>query len=342
LGRIISQSTTVAFQRGLLNSRQESHGKDVERLHLIGFDFNLVSAVLSASFLQCVLAAAEEGFCGLQLFDPVRSVRVWSWGMDLSALTMNAEALLIDGRRLTLPVYMRELATVLLQMVEDGRIGEEVAPRAKDLLPIIIELTYYAEEGSLAALARHLDWAALLMVLRGMCDRPGTRLGDPSTSLIVQDYSNTDPLRGMFWQLWDQGLVDPLVNKADMERFLRDGPEDTRAWARGRLVQKFHKFITAMDWSYVELLLSTSRWNSRLRIEMPRLDSLSRHEFESVVETADSVEELELMMKQTAAGTSAADPVLEISSQLETDPVAYVGVSDCESTNSIKSTIEKE
>ncbi|MGA2796278.1 MAG: proteasome accessory factor PafA2 family protein [Thermoguttaceae bacterium] len=334
LDRVICHSTTTAFQRGLLNSRREPHANETDRLHLIGFDFNPVSAALSASFLQCVLAAAEEGFCGLQLYDPVHAVRLWSWGLDLTTKTFNSEALLIDGRKLTLPVYMRELATILLQMVEGGLIGEDVAPHARRLLPIIIETTRYAEEGSLELLAKHSDWAALLMVLLGMCEQPGARLGDPETVLTAHDYSNTDPGRGLFWQLWQQGLVDPLVDKADIERCLRDGPDDTRAWTRGRIVQKLYQWITAIDWDHVELLRTTSRWNSRLRIEMPRLDSLLRGEFEPTLAAAESVEELELLMKQVAVPTSASDPVLNINTQLETDPATYVGTTNCESVES--------
>jgi Pup amidohydrolase len=334
LGKVISQATTVAYQRGLLNSRHEPHAADVERLHLIGFDFNLISAAQLASILQCVMAAAEEGFCGLQLFDPVRASRVWSWGMDLSTMTLPGEALLVDGRKLTLPVYIRELATIMLQMVEGGLISELAAPHAKELLPIIIETTHYAEEGSLAALARHSDWAALLMVIDGMCQQPGARLGDPPSVLTVQDYSNTDPRRGLFWQLMDQGLVDPMINNNDVDRCLRDGPDDSRAWARGRLVQKFHQWITDIDWSYVEMLRSSSRWGSRLRIEMPRLDSLPRAEFEPIFAAARNVDELDVLLRQFEAATSASDPVLEIGLQLETDPIVYVGANNCEVSGS--------
>jgi hypothetical protein len=261
-------------------------------------------------------------------------VRVWSWGMDLSTTTLPAEALLVDGRKLTLPVYIRELTTVMLQMVEGGLISEDVAPHAKELLPIIIETTHYAEEGSLAALAKHSDWAALLMVLLGMCHQPGARLGDPPSVLAMQDYSNTDPRRGLFWQLLDQGLVDPMINNDDVERCLRDGPNGSRAWARGRLVQKFHQWITDIDWSYVEMLRSSSRWGARLRIEMSRLDSLPRAEFEPIFAAARNVDELDMLMRQFEAATSASDPVFEIGSQLETDPIVYVGTTNCEVTGS--------
>lgn len=321
LGRVISDATTVAFQRGLLNSRNEPHAADVQRLHLIGFDFNLASAAPMASFVQCLLAAAEEGYCGLQLYDPVRAVRSWSWGIDLSTLTLPAEAVLIDGRRMTLPAYVRELSTVFLQMVEGGLIGEDVAPQAKELLPLVIQSTRYAEEGSLAQLARHSDWAAMLMVLLNMCRQPGTQWGDPTSVLAVQEYSNTDRQRGVFWRLWEQGLVDPLVQPADVERCLYDGPEGTRAWARGRLVQKFHRWITAIDWSYVEFRRTDSRWSPRLRVEMPRLDSLARAEFEPVWDASWSVQDLEVLMcEERKPATTESDPVLQITDQLAVDP----------------------
>jgi proteasome accessory factor A len=321
LGRVISESTTVAFQRGLLNTRHEPHGTAAERLHLIGFDFNLASAAPMASLVQCLLAAAEETSCALlQLYEPVRALRTWSWGIDLASRTLPAEAMLADGRSLTLPVYLRELASALLQMVESGLIGEDVAPEAADLLPVIIDMTHYAEEGSLEKLARHSDWAALLLVLLGMCEEPGVELGDPATVLTAQDYANTDPARGIFWKLWEQGLVDPLIAAADIEACLKDGPEDTRGWARGRMIQKFHDWIAGIDWSYVELRRSATRWAPRLRIAMPRLDSLARAQFEPILAAAQNVEDLErLFQRQPGATASDCDPVWEIASQLATD-----------------------
>jgi hypothetical protein len=75
-------STTEAFERGILNTRREPHGEGHARMHLIGFDFALAGAPLLASFVQCIFAAAEEGFCALGLYDPVRALRVWSWSLE--------------------------------------------------------------------------------------------------------------------------------------------------------------------------------------------------------------------------------------------------------------------
>jgi len=321
LGRLISQATTIAFERGLLNSRREPHSAAGARMHLIGFDFSLASAALKSCFVQCFLAAAEEGFCDLIVFDPLRAVRNWSWGVQPHNAQFTARATLIDGRQFTLPAYVRELATTLLRMVEGRLITPEVAPRAAELLPRIIESTHYAEEGALAKVARHSDWAATLLMILGMCQRPGVRWGDSTTVLANQDYANTDPARGHFWQLWEQGLVDPLVTEADVEACLDDGPVESRGWGRGRLVRKFGRSITNIDWSYVELRRDEAwdRWSPRLRLEMPRLDALNRAEFGDIVQQARTVNELEALLNASSHATVPSDPVIEIAQELALD-----------------------
>jgi hypothetical protein len=325
LGRLTSSSTTVAYQRGVLNSRREPHGRDQERLHLIAFDYQLASAALKCSFMQCLLAAAEEGYGGLSLREPIRALRTWSWNMDMRRGTLPAEAALDDGRRMTLPAYVRAVAERLLQMVEGRLITPEVAPQAAELLPCIIELTHYAERGEIAKLARHLDWAAKLMILWGMCQNEGARLGDEATRLADQDYANTDPRRGTFWRLWEQGLIDPLVDRQDVDRCLADGPEESRAWGRGRLIRRFGDRIADADWSYVDLRMSDSRWGPRLRVEMPALDSLCRARFERIIETARDVNHLEeLLAGLPGSPARQRDPLADPPQRLLADPETAV------------------
>jgi proteasome accessory factor A len=323
LGRVVSTATTTAFERGLLHTRREPHGDGMDRLHLIGFDFQLASAALSAVFVQCLLAAAEEGYCGPILYDPVRAQHVWSWRLDLASGLLPATSLVIDGRTVTLPQYIRELAEAFLQMVEGGLIPDAAVPDAARLLPIVIDTTHYAEEGSLEKLARHSDWAAQLLTLLSLCEEPGVRLGDAVTILANQDYASVDPDRGTFWRLWREDLVDPMVTLEDVERCLQDGPEKTRAWARGRIVREFGPWIAGMDWGYILLRRDDSCWGPRLRIEMPDLDSLNRTRFESVLRAARSVDDLDrLLREQAQSATSESDPLMEIACELPSKPEA--------------------
>jgi hypothetical protein len=289
---ISTLSTTEAFRRGILNSRREAHGTGFDRLHLIGFDFCLLSGALLFSFLQCLLAAAEESFCRLQLVDPVRALHTWSWGLDLETGKMPETACLVDGRQLTLPQYLRELMETLLQMCENGLIPRAVAPHATELLPKIIELTRAAEQGRVADCARHLTWASKLLCLLNHCQAENQALGDASTRLLDHDYANSNSEQGIIWRLWEQGEVDPLVNMADVKAGWSIPPHDTRDYARGRLIELFADQITDVDWSYVEVRRCHSNWGSRVRIDLPHLDSLNRSQFDALLNASCDLNEL--------------------------------------------------
>ncbi len=296
LTRLATLPTTTSYSRGLLNTRREAHAEGEDRLHLIGFDLGLASGALLASTLQCCLAAAELGFGGLILYEPVRALRAWSYGLDLETSRLMGEARLADGGRISLPLYMRRLVSLLIGLVDDGSIPEEIAPGASELLPKVLQLTHFLEAGSLERCAPHLDWAAKLLVLLDLCQRDGMTLGDMPIRVADHDYASSDPDRGHFWRLWEAGRVDPLVSRADVEACLLDGPEDGRGWARGRLIRDYGNRITNVDWSHVELRGDASTWGSRIRIEMPRPGSLSRDVFQPVLSAASDVEEIRRLL----------------------------------------------
>jgi proteasome accessory factor A len=292
-----------------------------DRLHLIGFDFDVLSSPLLCSFVQCLLAAAEEGYCGMNLFDPIRALRTWSWQLDPATGRLPATVMLVDGRRLTLPAYMRELAEVLLRMCESGLISEEIAPEAKQMLPRIIELARYAEEGSLVQCSRHLSWAAKLLWLTQLCSAEGLELGDAETRVADHDFCHTSPRKGTFWRLWNQGLVDPLVTREQAAASLVEGPPESRDWARGRIITRFYDQVASVDWGHVDLRSGEGYWSPRVRIEMPALDSLKREQFESIVESADDPEHLsDLLKEHDDAMTHETDPVDDVPHQLATVP----------------------
>ncbi|MCU0960160.1 MAG: proteasome accessory factor PafA2 family protein [Pirellulaceae bacterium] len=308
LTKVQTLTTTEAFGRGLLNSRRERHGHEHERLHLICFDFCLLSAALMFSFVQCVLAAAEEGFCGLNVFDPLDALHTWSWQMDLATGRLPATVLLVDGRRLSLPGYIRVLCRRLLQMCEQRLIPADVAPRATELLPRIIDLAAYAEEGSLVRCSRHLGWASKILWLTQLCNQHGVSLDDARLRLADHDFGHTDPARGAVWQLWERGLVDPLVDRAAAVSCLTSGPIESRDWGRGRILEKFHAYVADVDWSFIDLRTDASRWSPRLRIEFPSLDSLNKACFETLIDAANDPVQLS---RRLAAQRDAPEPQLE-------------------------------
>jgi proteasome accessory factor A len=310
---MVSLSTTQAYGRGLLNSRREAHGKGFERLHLINFDFCLLSSPLMFSLMQCVLAAAEEGYCGLNLCEPLKALRTWSWSLDPASGKLAAACTLVDGRILTVAEYMAELAGTLLKMSEGGLIDQQIAPDAQRWLPKVIELAHYVEEGSLDRSSRHLTWSAKLLWLMQLCEQDGLSLGDPAMRLADHDFTNTNPEQGAIWQLWEAGLVDPFVTMEDAKAALVEGPAESRDWGRGQMIRRWGESIADVDWGYVEVRRGGGTWGPRLRIDLPQLSSLNA-ESRGLLDRAEDLPHLcELISPESS---TQVDPIENITRQL--------------------------
>jgi len=307
--RVVCDSTTTPFERGLLNTRREAHAAACDRLHLIGFDFALASAALLAAFVQACFAAAEAGYVGPVLLAPLQALHAWSLGFDQERGAPLALAKLVDGREVTLGAYVRELALALLRLCDEGTIKGAVAPSCAELLPRIAELAERVDRGDLAAGARHLDWAAKLVVLRQSCHQRGVGLDDDALRLLDHDFAATDPARSPLFKLWRRGLLDPLVDGAAVEACLRDGPTRNRGWARGRLIQRFCGTIDDVDWDHVELALTDERFGPRVRVDMPDPGGCGRDEFEPLLAGAADVHDLAATVRRAQradAGTKTA------------------------------------
>ncbi len=312
LTRLITLATTVPYARGLLNSRREPHSTGQERLHLIGFDFTLAGSALLASFLQCALLAAEEGFAGQALSSPVDAVQRWSRGLDPLTGRVSPAMPLANGGRVTLAGYVKELVRLFREMLRSGLIEGAQAPRAEEHLERIAELAVRLERGELESCARHLDWAAKFVALRALAARDDRSLDSAAMRLLDHDFASTDPARGLFWRLWAAGDIDPLVTPEAVEAQLADGPEDSRAWTRGRLIQRFGPRLRDVDWSRIELASGPAPWERRF-VHMPRPDSLDRARAAAWLERARDEEEL----LRDLAHETPSPPLVERADRIE-------------------------
>ena len=317
LRRVICSATTLPFERGLLHDRREPHGPDQDRLHLIGFDASPLASVLTASFLQCVFAAAEAHCTAPSLADPLAALAAFSWDPQVfegGQPTRSAE--LQDGRHLSLPAYVGELSEHLLRLVREETIPSTHAPGAEELLSLILELSRAYANGDLTTCARHLDWAAKGLYLRDLVQSEGFRLADAEMRVADHDFGSTEP-EGVLQRLVAENLADPLLEPAAIESALRDGPADARGWARGRLIQQFRDSISAVDWGFVELLRSPLAWGTRLRVELADVAGPGRERLEPVLDGVRDVEALEGALAVAWPGSiSARDPLCDLAREL--------------------------
>ncbi len=71
--------------------------------------------------------------------------------------------------------------------------------------------------------------------------------------LEYHDIRHSGPQAGLFYRLQNGGLVERLLTDAEIDQMVKNPPPDTRAWLRGRIVERFSKQVVGADWSYVKL-----------------------------------------------------------------------------------------
>jgi proteasome accessory factor A len=99
--------------------------------------------------------------------------------------------------------------------------------------------------------AREIDWVAKLALLQGYRDRDGLEWSNPRLKAIDIQWSDVRPEKGLFHRLLGRGRIESLIEDASVEAAMTNPPEDTRAYFRGRCLEKYPAEIAAASWDSV-------------------------------------------------------------------------------------------
>ena len=99
--------------------------------------------------------------------------------------------------------------------------------------------------------AGELDWVAKLKLLSQYRDRDGLDWDDAKLHLIDLQYSDIRPEKGLYAKLVAAGRIERLLDDASVERAMHEPPEDTRAYFRGRCLEKYADNVAAASWDSV-------------------------------------------------------------------------------------------
>jgi proteasome accessory factor A len=240
----------TTLKRPIINTRDEPHAdpEKYRRLHVIIGDANMseVSTYLKLGTTALVLAMIEERFLDgdLALETPVAELRAVSHDPSCRHLVT-----LRDGRRMTAVQLQMEYAERARKYTED-RYGADVDDMTADVLDRWESvLGRLAEDPMLTS--RELDWVAKLELLEGYRTRDRLAWGHPRLQLVDLQYSDVRPERGLYNRLAARGRMARLVAEADVLRAIDQPPADTRAFFRGRCLQKYPDSVAAASWDSV-------------------------------------------------------------------------------------------
>lgn len=240
----------TTLKRPIINTRDEPHAdpEKYRRLHVILGDANLaeVSTYLKVGTTALVLAMIEDGYItrDLGVDQPVASLRAVSHDPTLQHLLT-----LRDGRTLTAVQLQLEYLDLARKFVDD-RLGNDVDDQTRDVLARWESVLTRLEQDPMLC-AGELDWVAKLKLLSQYRDRDGLDWDDPKLHLIDLQYSDIRPEKGLYAKLVAAGRIERLLDDRSVERAMHEPPEDTRAYFRGRCLEKYADNVAAASWDSV-------------------------------------------------------------------------------------------
>ena len=234
----------TTLKRPIVNTRDEPHAdaQKYRRLHVIIGDANMseVATYLKVGTTAIVLAMIEDDELGvdLTLHAPVAALRAVSHDRSLSTPLD-----LADGGRMTaleiqweyLERARKYAETRGLECVGDA-VGADVLHRWEEVLTGL--------ETDPATVADVVDWVAKERLLEGYRERHGLDWGDSRLAAIGLQYHDLRTEKCLASRAGLQTITDPDA----VARAVTDPPGSTRAYFRGRCLQKWPESIVAANW----------------------------------------------------------------------------------------------
>ena len=238
----------TTLKRPIINTRDEPHAdpEKYRRLHVIIGDANLneVATYLKTGTTSLVLAMIEAGFVDrdLSVEQPVSALRAVSHDASLRHLVT-----LRDGRKLTAVQLQMEYLELARKYVEsNGEADEQTADILARWESVLTRL-----EDDPRSCGREVDWVAKLTILDGYRERESLDWSSHKLQLVDLQYHDVRPDKGLYNRLAARGSVELLVTEAAVTRAMTAPPEDTRAYFRGRCLEKFAGEVAAASWDSV-------------------------------------------------------------------------------------------
>ena len=235
----------TTLKRPIVNTRDEPHAdaQKYRRLHVIVGDANMaeVATYLKVGVTALVLAMIEDDYFGdldLSLAAPVQSLRKVSYDLSLSTPLE-----LADGRTMTALEMQWELLDLGRKYAEDRGLDAVDDEVGRDVLDRW-ESTLSALEVDPTSLARQLDWVAKYQLLDAYRERHSLEWDDPKLAAMDLQYHDVRPAKSLFARLDTEKIVDASA----VDAAITEPPGDTRAYFRGRCLQRWATSIAAANW----------------------------------------------------------------------------------------------
>ena len=237
----------TTLKRPIVNTRDEPHAdaQKYRRLHVIAGDANCseTATFLKVGSTAIVLAMVEDDALPktFTFASPVQAMRQVSYD-----LTLERPLELADGTTITALEVQWELFDRARKWAADrgldavgGEVGEAVLDTWEEILSGL--------EADPATLADRIDWVAKHRILEAYRERHGLGWDDRRVAALALQYHDVRPERS----LAARAGLRRLTTDDEVTRAMTEPPEDTRAYFRGRCLQRWASQVVAANWDSI-------------------------------------------------------------------------------------------
>jgi len=234
----------TTLKRPIINTRDEPHADPTKyrRLHVIIGDATRAEpqTFLKIGATSLILDALEDGFLTepILLASPVPAVSAVSHDPLLQSVID-----LEDGRAITALEAQWQYLEWARKYVEGGA-ENPVYPEVLALWETILTDLEIDPRRT----ADRLDWTAKLVLFEGYISRDGLAWNDPKLRLLNLQYHDIDPEKGLYDRLVAAGRMQRLFTDEEVQGAVDHPPARTRAYFRGRCVEKYRDALVAANW----------------------------------------------------------------------------------------------
>lgn len=241
----VGLETTI--RRPIVNTRDEPHAtpESYRRLHVIIGDANLsqYSTWLRVGMTSLVLSMIELGeFPMVELASPVQALQ------DISHDPTLQTKVLVNGRGWMTAIEIQQLYQQAARTYVDRySIHDEQTVDVVNAWAEVLDLL----ESDPSKLADRLDWVAKYQLLNGMRKRHGIEWSNARLAMLDLQWADLREDKGLYYTLVSRGAMRTIVTEAQIHDAMVMPPRTTRAWTRGRLIDRFGAHLAGVSWESV-------------------------------------------------------------------------------------------
>jgi proteasome accessory factor A len=284
------QSVDTMQRRPIVNTRDEPHANPnlFRRFHVILGDANMspfatrLKIGTTALTLEALARDPKRSYPALA--DPLHALMAISRDGKF-----HWEVALQEGRKTTALEMQREYLRAVQELCDLS--DPSKAAIAADWEEVLDDL-----ETDPMRCRDRLDWAAKLALVREFQESQNVGASDPWLQSLDLEYHRLDRTQGLYFALEQAGAMRRGPDDFLVRHAISDPPRTTRAYIRGRCIQKFAPSVVAAQWDHITLQ------GTRGALKVSLLDVFTQDEVDAygrVVDAAKCPDDLEPIAELT-------------------------------------------